>query len=461
MMKGKTIAKLIMPLCIGIMLFAGASGTAFAVSYDREISPNGTVSDTMSGIGSDESKTYKVVLPQSGRLTIDIDSKSSDMNLKVRDEAEKLLELELVKEGGTRLSYDLIAGTYYLEFENNFGTVSYNCSLSFKSAGKTFDGTDNTSIEKVRKGNAIAPGTKVNGFIAINKEEDIYKVVLPQSGRLSLNMHSDVGRFGYSLYDDADERIDGMDIYEGDSSMYHDLAAGTYYLKFSYAYEGRGMFSFLPSFKPAKETYNFKNNTINLVRAKNAVPLGKTVKGQIAINDDTDVYKYKIPKKGKYALRITSKVGRVYVKLYDSHDNNVTSFDHDLGAKTYTLELKKGTYYLSCSNAYSYSSPSTGTYTFRLRPASVSIKRLTPAKKSFKARWKKGTGNGYELQYSTSKSFKKNVKTVKIRRASTTSKKIKKLKKGKRYYVRIRTFVKSDGKICRSAWSKTKSVKVK
>lgn len=458
MSKQNVIYRLMLLLCVNIMLFAAASGTAFAISYDKELSPDGSVTDTISGLLKDESRTYKVVLPQSGRLTIDIDSKSSDMNLKVLDSDESLLGFKLIKEGGTRLNYDLIAGTYYLEFENNIGSVSYTCDLSFRSANKTLDRVDNTSIEKARKGSAVALGSTINGFIAENKEKDYYKVVLPQSGRLSLSAHSEVAQIDYSLYDDNDGRIDGLDIYEGDSNMYHDLAAGTYYLKFSYGV-GYGMFSIGTSFKPAKETYNYKNDTINLVRAKAAVPLSKTVRGQIAINDSTDVYKYKIPKKGKYALRITSKIGSVFVELRDSKDDYITSFSHDIGTKTYTLDLKKGTYYLCYSKAYT--SPETGVYTSRLKPAAVGIRSLTPAAKSFKVRWKKGTGNGYEIQYSTSKTFKKNVKTVRITKVSKTSKTIKRLKKGTRYYVRIRSYVKSNGKTYASVWSTTKPVKVK
>ncbi|MDE6231793.1 MAG: fibronectin type III domain-containing protein [Lachnospiraceae bacterium] len=64
--------------------------------------------------------------------------------------------------------------------------------------------------------------------------------------------------------------------------------------------------------------------------------------------------------------------------------------------------------------------------------------------------WKKDTkGTGYELQYSIAKSFTgKNTVTVNISKNKTTSYNIRKLTKGKKYYVRIRTYrnVKSQGK---------------
>ena len=57
--------------------------------------------------------------------------------------------------------------------------------------------------------------------------------------------------------------------------------------------------------------------------------------------------------------------------------------------------------------------------------------------------------------------FSKNSKKKTVSRAAKTHIKIKNLKKGKRYYVRIRTYVKYNGKKYYSAWSKVRSVKTK
>lgn len=99
------------------------------------------------------------------------------------------------------------------------------------------------------------------------------------------------------------------------------------------------------------------------------------------------------------------------------------------------------------------------------KPKSTSIKKLTKGKKSFKVTFKKISGiNGYQLQYSTDKKFKKNTKTVNVKK-DKTSVPVKKLKSSKTYYVRIRTYktVKVNGKTKKtySSWSKAKSVKVK
>lgn len=89
------------------------------------------------------------------------------------------------------------------------------------------------------------------------------------------------------------------------------------------------------------------------------------------------------------------------------------------------------------------------------------IKKITEKRKSLKVIWKKKTGvNGYQLQYSTSKKFKK-AKKITIKKAKVTSKTIKKLKSKKKYYVRIRTYITVNGKKYYSKWSKTKSQKTK
>ena len=68
--------------------------------------------------------------------------------------------------------------------------------------------------------------------------------------------------------------------------------------------------------------------------------------------------------------------------------------------------------------------------------------------------------NGYQVQYSTDQTFK-GTKTVTIKKASTTNTTVKKLAKGKGYYVRVRTYQKVGSKTYYSAWSASKNVTIK
>ena len=96
------------------------------------------------------------------------------------------------------------------------------------------------------------------------------------------------------------------------------------------------------------------------------------------------------------------------------------------------------------------------------KPKSASIKKVKGAKKAILVTWKKVSGvNGYEIQVATDKKFKKNKKTVTIKKQKTIKTTVKKLKAKKKYYVRVRTYKIVNGKKVYSSWSKVKSVKTK
>mgnify|MGYP000870448291 CR=1 FL=1 len=75
-------------------------------------------------------------------------------------------------------------------------------------------------------------------------------------------------------------------------------------------------------------------------------------------------------------------------------------------------------------------------------------------------KWKKKSKiTGYQIQYSTDSKFKKNKKSIKLKKAKTTSKKVSNLKESKKYYFRIRTYKSSNKKTRYSKWSKVKSIR--
>ena len=93
-------------------------------------------------------------------------------------------------------------------------------------------------------------------------------------------------------------------------------------------------------------------------------------------------------------------------------------------------------------------------------PGKVTLKSVKAGKKQITVKWAKKSGDGYQIQYSTSKNFKSK-KSVTIKSSKTVSKKIKKLKSKKTYYVRVRAYKKANGKNYYGAWSKVKKAKVK
>ena len=96
------------------------------------------------------------------------------------------------------------------------------------------------------------------------------------------------------------------------------------------------------------------------------------------------------------------------------------------------------------------------------KPNKTSVKKLKAKKGSVELTWSKTKGvKGYQIQVATDKKFKKNKKTVTIKKQKTTKTTVKKLKAKKKYYVRIRTYKIVNGKKVYSSWSKVKSVKTK
>lgn len=93
----------------------------------------------------------------------------------------------------------------------------------------------------------------------------------------------------------------------------------------------------------------------------------------------------------------------------------------------------------------------------------VSFTSLKANHNSIVIKWKKSKSKitAYEIQYSTSKNFKKGNKKVTVKANSKASKTIKHLKQNKKYYIRIRSYRIQNGKKQYAKWSITKSIKTK
>ncbi len=102
-----------------------------------------------------------------------------------------------------------------------------------------------------------------------------------------------------------------------------------------------------------------------------------------------------------------------------------------------------------------------------IKPKGTSFTKLVKKKTTLKVAWKKQMAmtakkriTGYQIQYSTKKNFLKNRKSVVFKGYKKTSATLKKLSRGRRYYLRIRTFLKAGSKTYYSGWSPKKTVKL-
>ena len=93
--------------------------------------------------------------------------------------------------------------------------------------------------------------------------------------------------------------------------------------------------------------------------------------------------------------------------------------------------------------------------TVKVSPKRPSVKSAKAVKgKKLTVKWAKDSkASGYQVQISTDPKFQKNVKSKNLSKTAYT---FTKLKSGKKYYVRMRSYKKSGKEILYSAWSKTK-----
>jgi len=128
------------------------------------------------------------------------------------------------------------------------------------------------------------------------------------------------------------------------------------------------------------------------------------------------------------------------------------------------VKAKNGTTYTYYVVAYGGTAKLTGG-----NKAAVVVRLTSPAApgatnvsgKKAKFTWKKNAkANGYQVQWSTSSAFKSGNKSKTITKNSTLSFTATGLKKGKTYYVRVRSYKKVGGKTYYSAWSTKKAVKI-
>ncbi len=178
------------------------------------------------------------------------------------------------------------------------------------------------------------------------------------------------------------------------------------------------------------------------------------------VKSTSKIYYPKKIKLSTTSYTYNGKTKKPSVKVNDSKGKTISS-------KYYTVSRpssskKVGAYTIKVTFKTKY----TGTVklTYKINPGKTSVSKLSAAKKSLKVTIKKKSTQvtGYQIQYSTSKTFKsKYTKTKTVKSYKITSTTLKSLKAKKTYYVRVRTYKTVNGKKYYSAWSSYKTKKTK
>ena len=465
----KRLAKLLPVMLLMVFLMAFEAYADDSANPTKLSIDGGVVSDKFEASYNSQYKYYELDVTDAGKLsfTVSCTEKIEIELFKGSMDSDNHTSLYIEKGDATR-SIELLPDKYILQVGDHSGKgAGFNIETAFSKANETYTGDDDT-INLIRNGDALPFDAAITGQLAWKDSLDYYKITLPSSGLLTINVHSNFETLSSELYKEENETVTSFDdMGIGDQVFDIDLKAGTYYLCFKNGSDpifggpgtGTGVYNFTLGFIPSGETYTSSNDSINLVRNSEGIPFGKTIAGQLAYREDSDYYKVVVPAYGDYTLSVNSNLNKITVSFYDANDNYAGSSYHDKGSKTYTYKMKAGTYYLRFEQS---SGGDTGNYTFKFsmsvpKPA---IKSISGIKKGFTVKWNKKAGvSGYQIMYTLK--GKSNGKKVTIKRASASKKTIKGLKSNKKYVVRIRSYKTVKGRRYYSAWSTKKSIRTK
>ncbi len=227
------------------------------------------------------------------------------------------------------------------------------------------DGEDDATLNAeagsdIDDATSISLNTKYTGALSDNNDADFYKITLNEAGLFNIKGIFRTSHVRWRIYDDFGSRLD----YETDSidnlsqrgtfDNFWYLTKGTYYVSIDRdGYGTTGAYTFTLTHKSANESFvEDQGGSNNNSDDANQIALNKTYKGQLALNDKEDWYKFTVPKKETVKVIGRAQEG-VRWKIYEETDGIMTSVwdrwtdslesDIDLNAGDYYLVVYKGT----------------------------------------------------------------------------------------------------------------------
>ena len=496
---------------LGLVLIICAMSIIFMVQ-EREVKADdfsaaktiqvntGVSGNTLQG-NREQSNYYKFTVTNAGYVIVNFKNplqKNSEGYWNVWLYDSDYEELAYTEVCGNKTSTDLTAigidaGTYYIKINSTWwgepaSADTYTVTANFtKSEYWEKEFNDDFVTSTPIKVNTSYYGTTRKGY---RDERDYYAVNISSNGVLTVNFQNpsqkdSEGYWSVYLYDKEYKELAYAEIkgnIKNTSLPQIGVSKGTYYIKIDSTWysEAASTDKYTVKAKFTKSNYweeEFNDNFVSATKMNlNTLYYGTTRKGY---RDEADYYKFNTNTKGNWVIGISTpnlKNSDNYwsAYLYDSSYNEIAKVDISGNIKYHIIKatLKKGTYYLKIDSTWYSKAASTERYGVKvykygiLKPISTKISgKIKSKKKGFTVKWtksKKSVG-GYQVQYSLKKDFKKaKKKNVSKSKASLS---VGKLKKKRRYYVRIRTYVtyNINGVYTKvySSWSSVKKVRTK
>ena len=323
MKSGKKIFFLFFGLILIFTISSLKTKTAFA-SSPIDLPLNASVSGYITD--SDDQQIYAIHLSNAGRVTVKLDSYIGGVNIALEDSEGKEVFQNYVYGGNSADPAkwsnwkDLEAGTYYVKVDQEGSyTGKYDLKVNYDAIGNNeIEPNDGTAQAQLIKLNSQT----VTGLISWNDSKDVYKVVLPKAGRVTVKLDSYIGGVNIALEDSEGKEVFQNYVYGGNSadpakwSDWKDLKAGTYYVKVGQESDYTGKYTLVvqcPDLLPAPPT-------VNMVSNKSKTVTGKTVpNGTVSVKINSKVYTGKSDSKGYFSIPIPvqSNGTKLYVSVKD------------------------------------------------------------------------------------------------------------------------------------------------
>lgn len=312
--------------------------TIFKAAATDDIEPNnGTAEAQTLKLGKktkgylstqDTVDVYGIKLTKAGRLSIDLSSYISSYTMIQLTDAYNEQVYKTYLKGASNNpgkffhQVDLEAGQYYLRIYDEVGnddTGVYEIEAKFMPALNTEVEPNNGSAEA----KALPFYKTQHGFLSWNDPIDVYKLVLPKSSKIDIDLTSYISSYtNVNIYDDSNNLILGKYISGGwkqPGRLKENLVLkkGTYYL---HIYENTGKYQV-----KVNSSHLLPTVVVNKVTGHSTKVTGKTEKGAaVTMTIGKKSYKRTADAKGNYSFSISKQKVGTRIKISSKNKYGAT-----------------------------------------------------------------------------------------------------------------------------------------
>ena len=445
----KTLKKLT-SLCLAIIMmlsiFTIAPITVNAAGDSIGAATNYTLGTTVNGSLTTTSRkdVYKFTLSSSGKITLSVNAYIQTSHYYIYDSTGKEIWSSPYEDWNSTTekmtltdTLDLTIGTYYFSIHHHLYTGNYNFKITFASANESFKESGNGTNNTISSPNSISLGSTYKGQLALTDRKDFYKFTLSSSGRITLSVNAYIYTSHYRIYDSSGNNVWKETYREWNSTTEKlalnetiDLTSGTYYFSIDH-HLYTGNYDFKLSFTSASESFKESGSgTNNTISNPNSISIGTKYKGQLAVNDEKDFYKFTLSSSSLLTLSVNAYINRTDYYIYNASGSEIWKktyqYWNDASKKltlSEQLSLSSGTYYF-CVSKGSY----TGNYDFSISKSltTPSLKKAENTTSGVKFSWYTVSGaSGYYVYRKTSSSSWTKIATVSSSTSAYTDKSAK------------------------------------